>query len=200
MNQQVNLYQPSRLQEKRPRSLQIIAAVVVFWALCLATHGGLVIMQTRILDSQVRDLDTRRDEIVAAITLMQQQPARTKSVLLEKEVARVRGELEAKRPLLELFRTRSLRSAEGFSPLLAGLSSHTPRGVWFRNLVFASEGGQTVLEGSALSPELVPRLLQDLKKAQVFSGMVFRSFRLSRPEAPGERVDFTLETEAEAHP
>ncbi len=200
MNQSINLYQPELLEPRQPRSTRLMLLAFALTVVVLVVYYVLVSVQTLSLRNEMRALSARRTAVAANIAQLQLVQVPQKSPLLQREVDRLAAELEAKRPLVELFKAPMRKVGHGFSPYLQGLARRTPDGLWLRHIVLAMEGGRSALEGSALRPELVPQFLQKMNAEEAFSGMDFAGFRLERPETGGENVDFFIETGRELQP
>lgn len=130
--------------------------------------------------------------------LAQSHPPRSVDPALEREVARLAAERDGKTRLLRLLGSASLGNVEGFSPQLSGLARERVEGLWLRGVAIGRGGGDLLLRGSALEPELLPRFIQQLGREEIFAGRVFRSLRMERAEEAPGRLDFVLSTREEA--
>lgn len=201
MRQRVDLYQV-RFRRPRPaldarRCLLLLAAggalLLSAWAQAAwrveREEQGLVALRARLEEQSKR-----------IVELEALHPPRVPDARLTAEVEQALAEREAKARLLELLAGERVGNSRGFSEHLAALARRRLEGLWLRSVQVRRGGEDLALAGSALGPELVPRLVRELAAEQAFAGAVFDSLRLERPEPSAQRIDFALATRAETAP
>ena len=119
--------------------------------------------------------------------------------MLAGEVARLAVALKGRRQLIDSLSTR-VDDGAGMSVYLAGLARRRLDGLWLTGVQIAKGGAELQIKGSALDPELVPRLVQRLSAEAEFQGRKFRTLTIERPESDPKRVDFLLRTSAAVAP
>ena len=178
--QQINLHQLHAGDEAPPlaaaRLVQLGGALLIVLALLYA-HG------TWRVWSAENELDAERSRRVSEssrlVELTALHPPQPVDASLQARVEALSVERVAKTHLLELLSNQSLGNTLGFSEPLTALARRRVTGLWL-NEVRLRQGGQEVeLAGSALSGELVPRLLQELSSEEVCKEL-FRIWRMIR--------------------
>jgi len=195
MMQQINLYR-SDLFEKKIR----FPARVLAWIL----GGGVVVMLliSLILRLQVgkigRDLEaieaTASSQTERLATIQKEYPPARKDLELERRVQLLQSQREQKNRILQAMESREVGNSSGFSAYLEGLARRDLPGTWLRRIVIDQGGRELVLEGSALSPEMTPQLIQNLGKEEIFAGLEFSHLTLSSAAGDHNRIDFLLAT------
>jgi hypothetical protein len=201
MKQQVNLYH-SRFGAK-PR---LLSARQIVWigGLCAAFLGLLFGVEQLRTRDEAHALEALREGSADAadgiVRLAETHPPARANPGLQEEVERRTSEREVKSELLRLLSSHSLGNAGGFSPYLAALARRRVNGLWLTEIRLTRGGRELRLAGSALEPDLVPRLIEDLQEEEAFEGTKFRQFCMERAPDDGGRVDFSLDTNGEAEP
>lgn len=196
MLQQVNLYQPMFRRQEKKFSAKKLLAVFVGSTLLFTAVYGYVRWDVYKLESQMADLqrqyeiETRRVE-----ELNKQFPLKRSSERIEKELASLRTESEAKKKLITLLRDRSsLGNSKGFSAHMEGIARQRVDGLWLTAFEVTQGGNHIGIQGSSLQAELVPQFIQNLSAEEAFTGAEFRVFRMARNEKQRAAIDFELMT------
>ncbi len=171
------------------RMLQSAAGVAVLLALAsvlLHLAGG---GATERMVPLEQALEQRRHEVAG---LEQRLTEHLDGSGLELESTRLEKELEAKNELLGWITDPRLSNRAGFSPHLHGLARQDLDGVWLHSFRFDAGGSALSMAGSALQPDLVPRLLQRLAEEPVYQGRQFDSFAIRRDESAPGRIEFEI--------
>ena len=189
MAQQINLYNPIFLQQKKHFSavtmLQslglLLAAIVAFYGYAAYESRTL----TRLADDSRKQLQTQTEQI-ARLTKEFSPQGRTKQ--LEEEVARATTRLKQREELLATLRTGGLGNTEGFARYLAALARQPVPGVWLTGFTIGGDEAEMQLSGKVLHSDLVPAYIRALNKEQVMRGRRVAEMRLTAREeqpAPG---------------
>lgn len=200
MQQQVNLYQPIfRRQEKRFSAKKLlglfVGAAFFFTAVYGYARWNVHALETQLVDSQ----NQYNTELKRVDELSRQFPVKRKSSSLEKKLARLRTERDAKQTLIGLLRGRSaLGNVEGFSGHMEGIARQRVDGMWVTGFHLDGGGERIDIQGSSLRPELVPKFLQNLSAENSFTGAEFRVFKMQRDEKNRAAIDFVLQTQLAA--
>ncbi len=199
MKQQINLYQI----EKQKWIFNITFQYLI---LVCALFLGILFMITlyeAVHHFSMRDQLTQlqKDQMhksKALQTIAGQVPEERTREQLVNEIKRYEDEKQAKKEILALLETNSLRN-KGFSDYMEALSTKTSLGLWFTKLRFQENDNVILLEGSAVKAEYVPTLITDLGGESVFSGKQFELFKISRDEKT-EKINFVIATKAATQP
>lgn len=183
MAQQINLYTPSLLREKKHFSaaamLQtlslLLAAGLAFYAYALyetsalekiaADSGTQLKVQTNRLAELTRDLSPQG-----------------KSRQLEEELARSTARLGQLEELSSAMRTGGLGNTAGFSRYLAALARQPVNGVWLTDISIGGDESALALGGRVLYADLVPAYVRALSKEEVMRGRRISDMRLTARE------------------
>jgi hypothetical protein len=198
MKQQINLYQPMFRRQKK-----VFSAVAMCQVAGIAVAGLLVVYgfgvwqlnrmqaeQTRVAN-QLAAAQQRLDSFAAAY------PARIKSEALERELAALVLELNARQTIDRVLSTGAFGNTSGFSARLSALARQHVQGTWLTRVAIGNGGASVDLSGRALAPEFIPAYVQRLSNEAVFAGQGFHALAIERlPEAP-RVVGFELKTAGE---
>lgn len=183
MAQQINLYSPALLGEKKHFS-----AATMSQALALLLAAGLafyvyVYYKTsafeRIAAESARQLKGQSEQLAL---LMKDFSPQGKSRLLEEEVARSSARLKQLEHLASALQTGGLGNSTGFSRYLAALARQPVNGVWLTDVSIGGDEAQLAMTGRALHADLVPAYVRALSREQVMQGRRISDLRLSAQE------------------
>jgi hypothetical protein len=187
--QQVNLYQTVIEGTSPGLSASVLFRLCGLVVITLLLIWGRALWNTWAIRGELASLQEQRAEEQEKLSSLQQRSA-SWTEEDNKLSARVEGltkEIIAK------------QKTEGFSPYLTGLARQPMPEIWLKRIVIADSGRQLVLNGSTISPEKVPELLQKLADEEVFAGREFNSFSLTLADPDSRVVDFNISTaDAEA--
>ena len=197
MNQQINLYQPIFRKQKKVFSAVTMLQICLFFIVVFAGlysyelyRVGPFEEQRVKLDGDLRELTTQMEK------LKKQQPAKAKSALLQKEIARVSNELEQRRRIQQILGTQAFGNDKGFSSYMEAFARQHVEGSWLTRIDIKQGGASMGLEGKTMSSEFVPIYLQQLAHEQVLAGSSFNTMELQRPdkEEDAGQIIFKLST------
>lgn len=90
--------------------------------------------------------------------------------------------------------TTNASQMRGFSAYLEDLAKYTPNNIWYEFITFLEPGGKVVLQGTALSPALIPNLISSLGNSQALKEKKFGTLQLQKIEKENA-IKFSLGTE-----
>jgi Tfp pilus assembly protein PilN len=195
MEQQVNLYQPMFLAERRLFSARAIGASLGVVALALVALWGYGQLRMTRLDREIallREQDAHRTQRAArqaSALHSESSPAE-----LEARIHALDLDLAARREALTVLRRSSPGAAEGYAARLQALAHARVRGVWLQKIVLSSGEAQLALQGASIDPGAIPGYVQALKAERVLTGAQFDEIQVERdaPHAPPAQVTFRL--------
>lgn len=192
MSQQINLFNPVFLQQKKYFSAltMVQAAAVIFVGMLLLY--GFAYYQVVGMSGQAVETVKRLEAAQSRLTVATAQfPPRKKSQALEDEVATLEAQLKARKKLLEVLQSGELGNTSGFSGYLRAFSRQSMDGLWLTGFNIHGAGNRISIDGRALRPELVPAYIKRLDQEQVMQGKTFAAMEIGLPAVtakPGEEA------------
>jgi len=197
LNQQINLYQPIFRREKKIFSSAAMLQLGLVVLLGLMAIYGNAYMKIQPVSSQLSNLQAQRDRMRAQNETLLARRVKTKSELLEQQVARLAIELEERRAVAAALASGTFGDTSGFGDYLEALARQHVEGTWITALSIGKGGASVDIAGNALFPDLVPVYIQRLSREPVFSGTSFNVLKLARRADDGTPVGFRLRTSEE---
>jgi Tfp pilus assembly protein PilN len=182
MSQQINLFNPIFLQQKK-----MFAARTMAQALGLLLAGALVIA-----GSAWRSVSAVRHEAAdVALQLTKKQARfasaaadfapRKASASLNGEVGEAEAKLAGLRHVTQLVQNGDLGNPHGYADYFRALGRQHQDGLWLTNVAIAGAGMS--LAGRALSATLVPAYITRLAHEPALAGKSFAALQIGQPEA-----------------
>lgn len=214
MSQQINLFNPIFLQQKKIFSARTMAqalGVLVLGVAAMAAYGSMRVqaLQQR-ADAGAAQLQQRQARL-AAVTA--EFPPRQKDPALEAEVAEAERQLGALREVSGVLQRGELGNTRGYAEYFRALARQHVDGLWLTGLSIAGAGSEIGVRGRALDPAAVPGYLTRLTREPILQGKGFGSFTISEgarapaagaaeqaaaAQAPAPYVEFSLQSNSEA--
>lgn len=203
MSQQVNLYNPIFLKQKKIFSSLTMAQALGLLALGLFVFYAYARFQVANLQTESERSAKRMEAAQARVArLAPQFGPRLKSADLESKIKQAEAELQALDAVQGALHKGSVASGSGFSPYFKALARQVVAGLWLTG--FSVTGSEMVISGRTLKPELVPDYIHRLGEEQVMQGRKFAMLEMRQPEAPVAKdgkpgavppfVEFTLQS------
>ncbi len=197
MKQQVNLL-PLVIQKQRILSSRLLLGSWLMLIVLLVLISGNEFYKVMELRQSLADLDFNKIQVQDRLDkLATNMPGKDEAEFLTSEIDRLEAEAKTKRRVISELSGRAIGNTVGFSGYLEGFAKQISDGIWLRRISIADGGSDLNIDGTTLSPALVPRFLNDLSNEKVFTGSVFKSFIMNRPEDGEElsqKIDFTIQT------
>lgn len=188
MSQQINLFNPIFLKQKRHFSALTMAqglAVVLVGVLAMyAFQVRQNQILARVLAQADQELEARRIQITRFGKEFSTQGA---SRALGEQLAAAETRLAERRSLLDDVRTGVGGDVEGYSRYLAALARQTMPGVWLTGVDIGGKSSTLVIKGRALDSALVPAYMRALNRAAPLAGRRVDELRLTAKETPPNR-------------
>lgn len=189
MAQQVNLFNPVFLKQKRYFSAVAMAQAVALIVLGVLVIYAVQVRQTRALERVAVETQRQLDERKAQIAGFARKTSVDGSKALAAELQASEARLVERRSLLDDVRTGVGGDARGYSRYLAALARANTGGVWLIGVEVGGKSGDLVIKGRALESALVPAYIDALKRQPPFAGRRVGELKLAAkvtaPPAPG---------------
>ena len=151
MSQQINLYNPLLLKQKKIFSSKTMAQAISLIALGLIAVYGYAYYQVTLLQMETEYAAKRHAAVQARLTRITQQfGPRQKSADLELNIRHAEAELQALTEVQAALKQGGLVSAGGFSPYLKALARQAVEGLWLTG--FSATGSEMAINGRTLRP------------------------------------------------
>lgn len=182
MSQQINLFNPILLREKK-----YFSALTMVQALGLILIGSLlVVLYVNYRSSGLR-VEADKTSVQLGVALAQQARinaefgARAPNAALAAELQKTDVEVKALQQVFDLLRTGEIGNTKGYSDYLQAFSRQITDGLWLTGLTIQGAGNDIALQGRALQPDLVPAYIGRLTREPVMQGKSFSTLAILQP-------------------
>jgi len=197
MMQQINLYQPMFRKQNVLFSAATMLQVGIFFLFLFSCLYVYQVSKLAPYKVQIENIETELAQLNSQVVDMEDtKKKKSKSNLLENEIAKLSAELEQRERISIILSSRSFGNSSGFSSYLESFARGHVSGTWLTN-VSISEGGTSLgLKGKTLSSELVPVYIQKLAEEKSLQGSSFNMMELARVvKDEGEsEINFSIST------
>lgn len=199
MSQQINLYNPIFLKQKKYFSLLAMLQALILIAVGSGVFYGYAVYQVKSLTKQSDETSKRyaaeqaKLERYAAEFSPQQS-----SQLLENELKQVEAREAAQQEIIDTLKNGVIGNTAGYSEYMRAFARQTVSGLWLTGFSITGDGAQMSMSGAALSPELAPAYIRRLSQEKIMRGKSFAALHMQRPKAANGQaaryVEFTLQS------
>jgi type IV pilus assembly PilN-like protein len=201
VSQQINLFNPQFLQQKKYFSTVTMAQALGLVVLGIAAFYGFAFWQDRDLARQTieysRTYEAQKQQFAKASAELSPEKVEAR---LDQDLKSIEAAIAVRRALLG-----EIRSGPGasfaYSEYLRAFARQTVHGLWLTGVQIAEGGGQLKLSGRALEADLVPVLIARLKQESVLRGRPLEALAITRTtigtEAKRAIVEFTVTSPAQ---
>ena len=189
MSQQINLFNPIFLQQKKIFSARTMGAalLVLFVGVAAIQVYGKMRVQAlqKQADAGAAQLAQKQAWLASVTT---EFVPRQKSAAVEAELAEAEGQLAALRDVSGVLARGELGNTQGYAEYFRALARQHVDGLWLTGVNIAGAGADIAVRGRALDPQRVPGYLNRLTTEPVLRGKAFGSLSISQGAA-GVRLD-----------
>ncbi|MGZ3181646.1 MAG: PilN domain-containing protein [Telluria sp.] len=183
MSQQINLFNPVFLKQKRIFAAGAMAralGVLLLGLSLLAGYGQWSLQQLRRQSSQQNLMvELRKAQLAKANADL---VPRKKNAALEAEAAEVEAQLAALKKATGAIAQGDLGNTNGYAEYFVALARQRVDGLWLTGVTVVGAGGDLTVQGGALDASLVPAFIQRLGSEAAFKGKQFGSLEISEPQ------------------
>ncbi len=182
MSQQINLFNPIFLKQKRVFSTATMArglgAILLGMALLFVFAQYRAVKLEGLAAGAAKRLEAERDDLtrVAAEFVPGKENQQ-----VEEEISLMGTQLAARQKLLDVLQGGELGNTAGFSVYFGAFSRQAVDGLWLTGFSIHGAGSQMVIDGRAVRPELVPAYIKRLNREPAMQGKSFASMEISLP-------------------
>ncbi|MCX7142497.1 MAG: PilN domain-containing protein [Proteobacteria bacterium] len=181
MSQQINLFNPIFLKQKKAFSAVRMLDALAVLLVGVAIFYGYASIETLNLDRQ--SVETGRQYDQARLRLAQasaRYAPKTADAALEAEVKNLQAQLSARSAALNTLGVGTLARDTGYAEYLRALARQSLNGLWLTGLKIAKGGTEIEIIGRALQPELVPAYIRSLNRERAMQGRAMESLVMSQ--------------------
>lgn len=189
MSQQINLFNPLFLKQKKYFSAVTMAQALGIIALAVIAFYAYLVIQVGVQQRRSADVQAQFKQAQEQLTQLGGQGARARSKQLDEEIQRLEGQMKVQQQMLGALQGGDLGNAQGFSKFLTALAKRPLPGLW---LTYISVGGadlDLVLQGRVQKPELVPTYVRLLNNEEVFRGRKFHELKMAVREESAKAAE-----------
>jgi len=187
MSQQINLFNPDFLQQKKVFTASAMAASLGVVALGLAVVTVAAKVRVAGLQAQAElgagQLDKTRKRLAAVSA---EFAPRRQDPKLAEELAQSQGELLDLKEVAAVIERGELGNTQGYAEYFRALARQSVDGLWLTGVSIAGAGLDIGVRGRAMDPALVPGFLVRLRNERVMQGKPVGSLQVG--EAPALKV------------
>ena len=189
MSQQINLYNPVFLQQKKIFSSRTMAAALLLLFVGVAALNLYGNMRLKALQQQA-DAGavqlTQKQARLESVTV--EFAPRRKSAQVDAELAEVEGQLAALKEVSGVLARGELGNTQGYAEYFRAFARQHVDGLWLTAVSITGAGNEIGVRGRALDPQRVPGYLNRLTLEPIMRGKAFGSLQISQGAA-GSRLD-----------
>jgi Fimbrial assembly protein (PilN) len=181
MTQQINLFSPIFLKQKKVFSAVNMVDAMALLLVGVALFYGYASIETLNLDRQ--SVETAR-QYYQSKTRLSQASARyapkKPDAALAAEVDTLQAQVNARKATLEDLGGGVFGSGTGYAEYMRALARQSLAGLWLTGFSIGKGGAEMEISGRALRPELVPSYIQRLTREKALQGRAFDSLSMTQ--------------------
>ena len=195
MSQQINLFNPVFLKQRKLFSLVTMLQGLALIMLGSALFYGYAVYQVKMLTKQSEETDKRYAAEQEKLKRYKEgfSPQQINETL-EDELKVAEAKLSAQNEIVETLRSGVIGNTTGYSEYMRAFARQTEHGLWLTRFNIIGDAAQMSISGAVLSPELVPAYIRRLGQEKVMRGKSVATLQMQRGGADARYVEFTLQS------
>ncbi|HCI12498.1 MAG: fimbrial assembly protein [Gallionellales bacterium GWA2_60_142] len=184
MSQQINLFDPSFVRQRKQFSLATILQGLGLIVVGAAGMYGYAHYQVQQLELQSVENMRRFDgqQLALSKQVADFSPQRSNQALLD-EIQNLEQQAKEQSGLVDALKTGGLGNSAGYSEYMRAFSRQVVPGLWLTGFSVSGDGTQLVLSGAVTHPDLLPQYIQRLRREAVMQGKNFAALQMQQPKA-----------------
>ena len=189
MSQQINLFNPIFLRERKHFSAKTMAQGLGLIAVFVLLMFGYSQYQFWKMNQEAVKTSARLKEAQQQLTTVTVGfVERKKNLQLEEQVKRAQQEVDAVQQAFTRLRSEEFGSPKGYSDYLRAFARQIVSGVWLTGFSIESGGSAIGIQGGAMQPELIPEYMNRLKREPIMQGKSFATFEIREHQAVEQKL------------
>jgi len=201
VSQQINLFNPQLLKQKKYFSAQTMTQALGLVVLGMAAFYGFASWQDRKLAhhtaDSTRDYEQQKQQFAKLTAEL--SPGK-REAQLDQDLQRAETAIASRRALLRELQAGVAGDSAGYSEYLRAFARQTVHGLWLTSIQIAEGGAQLTMSGRALQADLVPILIGRLRQESVLRGRPLDALAITQVAAGKDAaraiVTFTVSSQA----
>ena len=195
MSQQINLFNPVFMKQRK-----YFSAVTMLQGLFLIVLGSALFYGYALYQIQ-----SMSNESVKAKQLHAAEQARLQryksefspeesSKLLDSDLKTAEKKLKVQLALIEKLKNGAIGNTSGYSGYMRAFARQAVNGLWLSDFEIVGDGSRISLDGSVLSPDLLPVYIRKLNQEPVMRGKTFAALQMRLRNDNSGAVEFSLQS------
>lgn len=181
MSQQINLFNPQLLRQKKYFSVLAMAQALGLILLGSVLFYGYAMYQVQLLTQQSDEANKRyaaeQEKLARYNADFSPQQAQQ---LLDDEMKKLETQAAAQRELINTLKSGAIGNTSGYSEYMRAFARQTIGGLWLTGFNITGDAVQMSMSGGALNPELVPGYIKRLSQEKVMRGKEFAALQMQQ--------------------
>lgn len=199
MSQQINLFNPVFLKQKKYFSVIAMLQALAMIALGSALFYGYAANQVQQLARQSDETAKRYASDQAKLARYTDEYSPSKSgLLLAEELKQAEAQVAMQQRIMQTLKSGAIGNTAGYAEYMRAFSRQTVSGLWLTGFNITGDAAQISMSGAVVRPELVPAYVRRLSREQVMRGKSFASLQIQQPNTEvgkeARYVEFTLQS------
>ena len=201
MSQQINLFNPQLLKQKKYFSARTMTQALGLVGLGMAAFYGFASWQDRNLErhtaDSTRDYEQQKQQFAKVTVELSPDKREAK---LDQDLKTTEAAVASRQGLLRELQAGVAGDSAGYSEYLRAFARQTVQGLWLTSVQIAEGGTQLTMSGRALQADLVPVLIGRLRRESVLRGRPLDGLAITQVAAGKDAartiVTFTVSSQA----
>ncbi|MEI7841644.1 MAG: fimbrial assembly protein [Gallionellaceae bacterium] len=201
MSQQINLFNPIFLKQRKYFSVLAMLQAFALIMVGSAVFYGYAVYQVQLLEKQSLETSKRyAAEQVRFANFSNEFSPQKSTLMLQNELKQLETEAAAQKDVLDTLKTGVIGNTEGYSEYMRAFARQAISGLWLTGFDIEGDGAQMSLQGGVLTPQLVPSYIQRLNKEKVMRGKTFSFLKMQQPKSASSQptsksyVEFSMQS------
>lgn len=197
MSQQINLFNPVFLKQKKYFSVLTMLQALGLIVLGSALFYGYAVYQVKLLAKQSEETSKRyAAEQLRFASFSNEFSPQKSNQLLQDELKQLEIDAAKQKEILDTLKTGVIGNTDGYSEYLRAFARQTVTGLWLTGFEIEGDGAQMSLRGAVTNPQLVPAYIQRLNKEKAMRGKTFSALQMQQPKVATAKsyVEFSMQS------
>jgi hypothetical protein len=202
MSQQINLFNPVFLKQKKHFSALTMLQALLLIVLGSMLFYGYAMYQVKLLAKQTAEMNVRYEaEQKRLVNYINEFSPQRAQKLLNDELLMVEAQAGMQAALLATLKSGAFGNTQGYSEYLRAFARQTVKGLWLTGFNINGDGAQMSLQGAVVNPRLLPEYIQRMNREPVMRGKSFAALQMKLPTSANNQpvvgyVEFSLRSVA----